>query len=93
MQTSAYLNTDGKLSVLIINTEASTATVSVTTSGFARTTVNSWITDNKNDMEATATTISSAGVVSGSCLGSQWLVLRFRNSVNRDGFCFRDELI
>lgn len=69
-QTSAYLRDDGSLAVLIINTGSGAASLSINTSGgFTATTAKAFITDNTHDYSDAASSISSAGVVSGSVPG------------------------
>ncbi|RDL32126.1 (Trans)glycosidase [Venustampulla echinocandica] len=70
LQMSAYLNTDGTLAMVVINTGASAASLSISTNGdFAATKVTAWLTDNTHDMSTTTASISSAGVVTGSVPG------------------------
>ncbi len=65
-QTSAYLNTDGTLSVLIINTGSSAAPVTIATKGFEGKNATAWVTDNDRDYTELKAGISSAGVVDGT---------------------------
>lgn len=70
LQMSAYLNTDGSLAIVVINTGTGTASLSISTKGdFAATKVTAWLTDNTHDMSTTTASISSSGVVTGSVPG------------------------
>ncbi|KAH6656321.1 glycoside hydrolase family 30 protein [Truncatella angustata] len=66
LKLTAFFNVDGKVAVNVINTAASTASLSI--SGFNGTTVQAWISDNTHDME-TITASISGGTVTGSVPG------------------------
>lgn len=63
LRTTAFVNTDGKLAVNVINTGGSTASVSI--AGTNRTSVEAWVTDNTHDMNITEASIAD-GTVTGS---------------------------
>jgi O-glycosyl hydrolase len=60
IQASAYLNTSGKVAVVLINTGASAVSVGVTVKGDWKGTklARAWITDNQNDMAEVAVTLN-----------------------------------
>ncbi len=64
-QTSAYLNVDRTLSVLILNTGASAAAVSIGTKGFEGKKATAWVTDNTRDYSELAVGIAGE-VVNGT---------------------------
>ncbi|ORY56955.1 glycoside hydrolase superfamily [Pseudomassariella vexata] len=66
LKTTAFVNVDGKVTVNIINTGGSAASVSV--SGVDGTSVQAWLTDNTHDMNATTASITD-GAVTGSVPG------------------------
>lgn len=63
--TSAYLNADGTLSVLVLNTGSSASAVSIGTKGFNGTKATAWVTDNTRDYAAMAVGWKG-GVVNGT---------------------------
>lgn len=70
LQISAYLNLDGTLTLVAINTGISPTSLSISTKGnFTATNVTAWITDNTHDMNTTTASILSPGVVTGSVPG------------------------
>lgn len=70
LQTSAYLNTDGKVAIVVINTGSGAVNVAITVNGgFKAKTATGFLTDNKNDMSAFTVGVSDAGVVSGPIPG------------------------
>ncbi|KAG9232724.1 glycoside hydrolase family 30 protein [Amylocarpus encephaloides] len=70
VQASAYLNTDGKLAVVIINTGASAVKIAVDVKGGWKTSgANAWVTDNSNDMSQIPIGVTEAGVFSATVPG------------------------
>lgn len=63
--TSAYLNVDGNLSVLVLNTGSSASAVSIGMKGFNATKATAWVTDNTRDYAALPVELAG-GVVNGT---------------------------
>ncbi|CAG8955265.1 hypothetical protein HYFRA_00011247 [Hymenoscyphus fraxineus] len=70
LQTSAYLNTDGKLAVVVINTGSGAVNAAITVSGgFKANSTLGFLTDNSHDMSVLTVSVGNAGVVSGQIPG------------------------
>jgi O-glycosyl hydrolase len=71
VQVSAFLNIDGKVVVVLINTGAGAVSVGVIVKGVWKGTRNArgWVTDNRNDMTEVAVVVNDAGVASMSVSG------------------------
>ena len=71
LQISAFKNTDGSVSVQMINTASSSQAVTVSTSGggFTATTVQAYITNNSNNNINSMTASISGGAVSATVPG------------------------
>jgi O-glycosyl hydrolase len=63
LRTTAFINVDGSVAVVIINSGTSAASVSI--SGVTAKSATSWVTDNTRDMVEAAVTVDVDGAVSG----------------------------
>ena len=64
LRTTAFVNTDGKLAVNVINTGGAAASVSIV--GTNGTSVQAWVTDNTHDMDVTDAAVTEDGTITGS---------------------------
>lgn len=69
VKTTAFQNTDGTVSVQMINTNAVATDVQVTTTGFKAASVKAWVTSQSQNSMATVTATISAGTVSATVPG------------------------
>jgi O-glycosyl hydrolase len=65
LKTSAYVNTDGRVAVQVINSGANAVSVAVQVTGMTVGGARAWVSDNSNDVKEFAVTLSG-GVVSGN---------------------------
>lgn len=68
LKSAAFVNVDGSIAVVIINSGTSTQTINVALSAstFANPVVKSWYTDNTHDMTEAAVTVGTDGAASAS---------------------------
>lgn len=69
LKSSAFVNTDGSIAVVMINSGTGTQTVGVSGLTVANPTVKAWYTDNTHDMTETTVTVGSDGTASASVPG------------------------
>jgi len=71
LKSAAFLNTDGSVAVVIINSGTGTQNVGISLAGGAglSTKVKAWYTDNTHDMSETAVTFGNDGTASASVTG------------------------
>jgi len=72
LKSTAFVNSDGKLAVVVIN--QGTSAVPLTISGVKAASAKAWLTDNKSDMEETAVTVDATGSISGFTVPSRGMV-------------------
>ena len=87
MQISAFKNTDGSVSVQMINTASSSQAVTVSTSGggFTATTVQAYITNNSNNNINSMTASISGGAVSATVPGYSMVTFVLTGSTSSGG--------
>ncbi|KAF2446688.1 glycoside hydrolase family 30 protein [Karstenula rhodostoma CBS 690.94] len=87
LKSGAFVNSDGSVAVVIINTGTGAQTVSVSLSGASSVnpTVRAWYTDNTHDMSETTVTVGSDGVASASVPGRGMISFLVSPAVNSTG--------
>lgn len=84
LKSGAFLNKDGSVAVVVINsaTSAQTVSLSLSNSALTKPEVQAWYTDNTHDMSATTVTVASDGVASASVPGRGMISFLFKAAGN-----------
>lgn len=80
IKSAAFLNIDGSVAVVIINSAASAQTISIAPLGFP--VVQAWYTDNTHDMATVEVTLGSDGTASASVPGRGMISFLFKKAAN-----------
>lgn len=80
LKSTAFLNTDGSVAVVIINSATSAQTVAVSLTGYPD--VKAWYTDNTHDMSAATVTVGSDGTASASVPGRGMISFLLKAAAN-----------
>ena len=80
LKSAAFVNTDGSVAVVIINSGTGAQTVAITLSDYPS--VQAWYTDNTHDMSAATVTTGSDGTTSTSVPGRGMISFLFNKAAN-----------
>lgn len=81
LRSAAFLNGDGTLAVVVINSGTGSQTVGVS-EGLVGASVKAWYTDNSSDMKETAVTVGTDGTASASVTGRGMISFLFSPAGN-----------
>jgi O-glycosyl hydrolase len=80
IKSGAFLNADGSVAVVVINSATSTQTLNIALPGYPK--VQAWYTDEKHDMSATTVSMGSDGTASASVPGRAMISFLFKAAGN-----------
>jgi O-glycosyl hydrolase len=80
LKSGAFVNADGSVAVVVINSATSSQNVGVALTGYPD--VRAWYTDNTHDMSAAAVTVGSDGTASASLPGRAMMSFLFKRAAN-----------
>jgi O-glycosyl hydrolase len=82
LKSGAFLNKDGSVAVVLINSGTAAQTVGVAGTTLKNPTVQAWVTDNTHSMSAVAVTVGSDGTASASVPGRGMMSFLFKPAGN-----------
>jgi hypothetical protein len=81
LKSGAFVNANGSVAVVIINSATSSQNVGVALAGYPN--ARTWYTDNTHDMSAVTVTVGSDGIASANVPGRAMISFLFEKVANR----------